>query len=37
MIWDPSRRGGQISEGVFEYANGRERQAKNVNGRGGER
>jgi hypothetical protein len=37
MIWDPSLRDGQISEGISKYANGRERQAKNVNGRGGER
>jgi len=37
MIWDPSFQDGQISEGIFEYANGTERQAKNVNGRGVER
>ncbi len=36
MIWDPSRRDGQFSEGIFKYANGRKRQAENVNGRGGE-
>jgi len=29
-----STRGGETMEGIFQYANGRERQAKNVNGRG---
>ena len=33
MIWDPSRRDGQISEGIFENANGRERETKDINGR----
>ena len=37
IIWVPSQREGKISEGIFKYANGRERETKDINGRGFER